>query len=70
MESYLIIKKQHSEKKNKDYVGSYLVFNGMEYMITLSNEVVSIVLDKTARQMVELPVGFVSPKFPINLDVE
>lgn len=70
IQAYLQIKKQHSEKKKKDYIGSYLVFNGMEYMINLNDTIQSILLNKTMREIALLPVGYESPKFPLNINVD
>ena len=67
MESYIVIKKQHSEKKNKDYVGCYMVFGTTEYMISVSNEVIMILLNLTPREFAALEVGYVSPKLKLEV---
>lgn len=67
MKSYIVVKKKHSEKKNKDYLASYIVFNDTEYMINLSNEILAIMLNKTAREIIELPLGFESDHFKLEV---
>lgn len=69
MESYLVVKKLHSDKKDKNYLACFVCFGDYQYMTNLNNEALCMLLDKTPRQLAEIELGYVSPKFKIEVQL-
>lgn len=67
MKSYILIEKKFSEKKNKAYLISYICFNDTKYLINLSNEVISVLLNCKVSDVLQLEVGYKSKELPIDL---
>lgn len=67
MNGYIQIKKQHSDKKDKDYISCILNVYGTECFINLKYETIMLMLDLKPSEVNNLPVGFESPKFEIKL---
>lgn len=63
----LYFEKKHSEKKNRDYLGSYIVVGSSTSLINLDRADIACILNKGIREIEELPVGFKSQEFPINI---
>lgn len=70
MNAYLQIKRIHSKKKEKDYTVAVLSLFGEDYLFNLDVEAVSLILDKSTREVKTLPLGYESDKFEIKLDEE
>ena len=67
MNSYIQIKKLHSDKKDTDYLSSILYVYGKPFYITLSYECIMMLLDIKPSEVNNLPVGFESKKIELNL---
>lgn len=68
MKAYLQIKRVHSNKKDKDYTVAVINLFDEEYFINLNVEALSLLLDKSTREVKTLEVGYESKKFEINVD--
>lgn len=67
MDSYIQIKRLHSDKKQKDFTSTVLVLGDRQYFISLPLEAMGILLNKGLRDMLSLENGFESQKFKIDL---
>lgn len=67
MNSYIQIKKLHSEKKGTDYLSSILYVYGKPFYITLSYECIMMLLDIKPSEINNLQVGYESPLIEIKL---
>ncbi len=70
MNAYLQIKRIHSKSKDKDYTVAVINLFGEDYFFNLNVEAVSLLLDKSTREVKTLQVGYESQKFEIKLDEE
>lgn len=68
MRAFIYFKKCHSDKKDKDYFSSVINLGGVEKFINLDYETMSILENKSIREILELPVGFKSKEFELKID--
>ena len=67
MNSYLVVKKLHSDKKDKNYLACFVCLGDFQYMTNLNNEALCLLLNKTPRQLAELELGYESPKMKLEV---
>lgn len=67
MKGFIQIKRLHSEKKDKDYFQNVLCLGGVNYFINLPLDAIAIITNSNMREVANLPVGYESPKFEIDL---
>lgn len=67
MKAYLQIKRIHSKKKEKDFTVAVISLFDEDYFINLPVEALSLILDKSTREVKTLEVGYESDKFEIKL---
>ena len=70
MNSYIVIEKKYSEKKQRAYLLSYICFNDTKFLINLPNEVIAILLKLNMFDLMNLQVGYVSKKIPLDLNTK
>lgn len=67
MNSYIQIKKLHSDKKNSDYLSSVMYVYGKPFFVNLTHECIMMLLDLKPSEVNNLQVGFESEQIEIKL---
>lgn len=67
MKCCLYFEKKHSDKKGTDYLGSFIVVGSQKKLINLNTAMIACILDKRIREIEELPVGYKSQEFNIEI---